>query len=265
MRRSVPHKVGSEMVTKHNRNAHQLELEGVEVNYGTIKALRHVSLTCSCGQSLALIGPNGSGKSTLLKAIAGLVPLHQGVMRWRGDEVQRWSKEFAYLPQREEVDWSFPITVQALVEMGRYPHLGLWRKYAEEDERVVSEAMEKLGLIDLAGRQIGELSGGQQQRAFIARALAQEAHVLLLDEPFTGLDRPSADRLAELFSELTAEGRLVIAAHHDLESAGELFDLALLLGPSGGFFGPVRQVLTRKNLSEVFPDCEFFEGGSGDD
>ena len=163
-------------------------IDHLSVCYRRVLALEDVSLATSCGNRVALIGPNGAGKSTLLKAIAGLVPRSTGTIRWRGTTVKKWSREFAYLPQREEVDWSFPITVRGLVEMGRYPQTGWWRKYSERDSEAVDRALESLNLNDLQHRQIRELSGGQQQRAFLARALAQEAHVLLLDEPDAHLE-----------------------------------------------------------------------------
>ena len=215
-------------------------------------ALDDVSLATSCGNRVALIGPNGAGKSTLLKAIAGLVPRDKGSISWRGTAVKKWSREFAYLPQREEVDWSFPITVRGLVEMGRYPQTGWWRKFSPADSAAVDRALESLALLDLQHRQIRELSGGQQQRAFLARALAQEAHVLLLDEPFTGLDRNAANLLGDLLARLAHEGRLVIASHHDLNTVPHLFDEALVLATRTLAFGPVAEVLTPELIERTF-------------
>lgn len=222
------------------------------MSYGKLVALEDISLATSCGNRVALIGPNGAGKSTLLKAIAGLLPRRGGRITWRGSAVQKWSREFAYLPQREEVDWSFPITVRGLVEMGRYPHLGLWKRFGPQDDEAVEAALATLAITDLHDRQICELSGGQQQRAFLARALAQEAHVLLLDEPFTGLDRNASKALARLLSELSHEGRLVIASHHDLESAPDLFDQALLLNRTQLAFGASGEVLESNLVQEAF-------------
>ncbi len=236
----------------HCGDHHELVLEGVAVNYGKVKALEGVDLATSCGLSVALMGPNGAGKSTLLKAIAGLAKLSAGSIRWRGDAVKRWSREFSYLPQREEVDWSFPLTVRGLAEMGRYPHLGCWKRFRKEDEEVVEAVLEKLNLQDLADRQISQLSGGQQQRAFLARALSQEAHVLLLDEPFTGLDKPSSENLGQLLGELSEEGRLVIASHHDINQAKEWFDQALLIRRRSLAYGPVGEVLNEANLQKAY-------------
>jgi ABC-type Mn2+/Zn2+ transport system ATPase subunit len=236
----------------HHGHHHELVIEGVSVCYRDILALSGVSIATSCGTRVALIGPNGAGKSTLLKAIAGLVPRSSGEIRWRGTAVKKWSREFAYLPQREEIDWSFPITVRGLVEMGRYPQTGWWRKFSEEDTRAVDAALDSLNLNELQHRQIRELSGGQQQRAFLARAIAQEAHVLLLDEPFTGLDRNAALLLGDLLEKLAGEGRLIIASHHDLASAPALFDEVLVLNTQQVAFGAIADVLTPRLIAETF-------------
>jgi ABC-type Mn2+/Zn2+ transport system ATPase subunit len=236
----------------HHHHHHELVVENLGVAYRKIIALENVSFATSCGTRVALVGRNGAGKSTLLKAIAGLVPRQSGSIRWRGAPVKRWSREFAYLPQREEVDWSFPITVRGLVEMGRYPQTGWWRAYREDDAKAVDAALRALDLHDLQDRQIRELSGGQQQRAFLARAVAQEAHVLLLDEPFTGLDRTASLRLSALLETLAKEGRLIIASHHDLTTAPLLFNEALLLDRRPLGFGAVEDVLTPALLDSAF-------------
>ncbi|MED5418252.1 MAG: metal ABC transporter ATP-binding protein [Verrucomicrobiota bacterium] len=236
----------------HHDHHHELVIDNVGVAYGPVPALHSISLATSCGNRVALIGPNGAGKSTLLKAIAGLVPRKTGTIQWRGTAVQKWSREFAYLPQREEVDWNFPITVRGLVEMGRFPHLGLWKRYSDNDDKAVDHALQILAIADLQDRQICELSGGQQQRAFLARALAQEAHVLLLDEPFTGLDRNASESLANLLAALSEEGRLILSSHHDLDSAPDLFNECLLLNHSQFGFGPTPEILTPQLIAEAF-------------
>lgn len=236
----------------HHSQHHELEIKGLSVSYRRVVALDDISLATSCGNRVALIGPNGAGKSTLLKAIAGLVPRTGGTISWRGTHVRKWSREFAYLPQREEVDWAFPITVRGLVEMGRYPQTGWWKRFTTKDGEAVDKALHALALEDLQNRQIRELSGGQQQRAFLARALAQEAHVLLLDEPFTGLDRNAAQLLGALLERLAKEGRLVIASHHDMNTVPLLFDEALVLNQRSIAFGPVGEILTPTLISETF-------------
>lgn len=236
----------------HHGHHHELVIADLSVSYRRVLALEKVSLATSCGNRVALIGPNGAGKSTLLKAIAGLVPRTHGNILWRGTAVKKWSREFAYLPQREEVDWSFPITVRGLVEMGRYPQTGWWRTFNQADTLAVDKALDSLALTHLQHRQIRELSGGQQQRAFLARALAQEAHVLLLDEPFTGLDRNASQLLGDLLARLAHEGRLVIASHHDLASVPRLFDEALVLATRPLAFGPVAEILTPDLIETTF-------------
>jgi ABC-type Mn2+/Zn2+ transport system ATPase subunit len=236
----------------HHHHHHELVVENLSVAYRKILALDSISFATSCGTRVALIGPNGAGKSTLLKTIAGLLPRQSGSILWRGSPVKKWSREFAYLPQREEVDWSFPITVRGLVEMGRYPQTGWWRSYQPSDTLAVDQALQALDLEALQHRQIRELSGGQQQRAFLARAVAQEAHVLLLDEPFTGLDRNASLRLGALLEKLATEGRLIIASHHDLATVPLLFNEALLLDQKALAFGSIEHVLQKQLVDQAF-------------
>lgn len=222
------------------------------VQYRDVVALKDISVKTSCGNRVALVGPNGAGKSTLLKVIAGLVKKTSGSISWRGEKIQKWSSEFAYLPQREEVDWDFPITVRGLVEMGRYPQLGMWKRFSKVDRTAVDEAIEALQLGPLQKRQIKELSGGQQQRAFLARSLAQKAHVLLLDEPFTGLDRTTSSTLSQLLDQLAQEGRLVIASHHDMATVKTLFNQVLLVNTHSLGFGSTEEFITNEHLSATF-------------
>jgi ABC-type Mn2+/Zn2+ transport system ATPase subunit len=236
----------------HCGHHHELRVEDLRVRYREVDALRDVSLATSCGSCVALIGPNGAGKSTLLKAIAGLLPVCGGRILWRGTKVARWSREIAYLPQRENVDWQFPITVSGVVRMGRYPQAGWWRPFSAADEAAIDHAIALMDLADLRDRQISQLSGGQQQRVFLARALAQEAHVLLLDEPFTGLDRNSKSALASTLRHLTEEGRLVIASHHDMDTVRDIYDEVVLLRRRMIAFGPVTDVFTEEKLEESF-------------
>lgn len=231
---------------------HRLEVHELCVSYQEVRALEKIQFATECGRSIALIGPNGAGKSTLLKALAGLMRVDSGRILWRGQPLTRSSHEIAYLPQRGDVDWSFPITVRGLVEMGRYPNLGWWRQYSPHDREIVERALAAMNLLDLQERQISALSGGQQQRAFIARALAQEAHVLLLDEPFTGLDKPAQENLSRLFKELTAEGRLLIASHHDLQTVEGFYDDVLLIRKSQVAFGPVEAAFTPASIAQAY-------------
>lgn len=231
---------------------HRLEVQNLRVSYQEVLALDDIHFSTECGRSIALIGPNGAGKSTLLKALAGLLPVDSGTIIWRGKPLTRSSHEIAYLPQRGDVDWNFPITVRGLVEMGRYPNLGWWRQYSKHDADIVQRALTTMNLQDLQDRQISALSGGQQQRTFIARALAQEAHVLLLDEPFTGLDRPAQENLSKLFRELAAEGRLLIASHHDLQTVAGNFDDVLLIKKNQVAFGEVATAFTEESIAQAY-------------
>lgn len=192
-------------------------------------ALREVSLRVPIGARVALVGPNGSGKSTLLKAVVGLMPLWSGVISVYGNEVAVCHHNVAYLPQRSDVDWRFPISVRRLVTTGRYVHLGWLRRPTQKDREIVAEAIDGLELSALADRQIGELSGGQQQRALLARTLAQRADLLLLDEPLSAVDAQTRVIVSEVLSDLARRGKTIVIATHDLSGLGSDFDGALYL------------------------------------
>lgn len=232
--------------------AHQLTVENLHVHYGAICALADVSFSIGCGHCVGLLGQNGAGKSTLLKSIAGLHNRFSGSLTWRGQPLTAVRKEIAYLPQTDQVDPFFPLTVRGVVEMGRYPHLGERGAWRTLDTEVVETALETLHLEDLQDRRLFQLSGGQLQRAHIARALAQEAHVLLLDEPFAGLDEPSQRMLGEVLRDLAANGRLLMVCHHDLKAVPELFDTVMLLNRRLVGFGPVDEVFTPEELRKAF-------------
>ena len=232
---------------------HELAVQGISAAYSAAEpALSGISFSIHCGHTLALMGANGAGKSTLLNVLAGLLRPTQGSVLWNGRPLHDTRREIAYMPQRSEVDWAFPITVRQLVEMGRFPSVGLWRKPGAHDAQIVEKALASMHLHELQHRQIGQLSGGQQQRAFLARALAQEAHILLLDEPFTGLDLPGAQSLGELLRSLAQEGRLVIASYHDVEHAPLLFDKVLLLKRGMIAYGDTAATLTPANISSAY-------------
>lgn len=240
----------------HHDHPHQLAVRDLHVHYGRICALRDLSFEAECHRAVALVGPNGAGKSTLLKAIAGLISNATGEIIWRERPVAQSRWEIAYLPQREEIDWNFPLTVEGLVEMGRYPHVGLFGRFSKADREAVEAALELVAMQDLRDRHISQLSGGQQQRAFLARALAQQAHVLLLDEPFTGLDPESRERLRALFQTLTAQGSLIIASHHDLTTLTTSFDDVLVVNQRKLAFGPAPQLADRiESLLDASPSA----------
>lgn len=233
-------------------SSHRLAVSDVTVSYHRIPALHHISFEVDCGQSVALVGPNGAGKTTLLKALAGLVRLESGEMAFHGRKIRGATPDLAYLPQREQIDWDFPTTVRGIVEMGRFLRVGWWRRYRRVDETAVEQAIVAMELKPLEHRQINALSGGQQQRAFLARALAQEAHVVLLDEPFTGLDQPNARNLKETLRRLRDAGKLIIASHHDLASVPELFDRVVLLNGELIASGPVGAAFTQENIDRAY-------------
>ena len=177
---------------------HELSLSGVSYQYGSKVALDEVDFSVQCGQRLALLGPNGAGKSTLIRLLAGLLKPQKGEILWRGTSLEKARREIAYLPQVDQHQKHFPIRVSEVVAMGRFPHLGHFKSFRKVDQEKIDHAIEAMNLGEIANRQIDQLSGGQQQRTFIARALAQEAHVLMLDEPFNGLDVESRTHLASI-------------------------------------------------------------------
>jgi ABC-type Mn2+/Zn2+ transport system ATPase subunit len=233
-------------------SSHQLAVADLTVSYNRVPALHHIGFEVQCGQCVGLLGPNGAGKSTLLKALAGLLPIETGSISFHGHAVRGATQDFAYLPQREEVDWDFPATVRGLVEMGRYIRVGWWRGFSAADRAAVETALDAMQLRELEDRQISALSGGQQQRAFLARALAQEAHVFLFDEPFTGLDQPTQQNLKALIRQLRDAGKLVLASHHDLVSVPEIFDRVLLLNGELIAAGKVGDAFTEENIAKTY-------------
>ncbi len=208
-----------------------LELRDLTVRYpgSPQHSLKGVSLQVHVGARVALVGANGAGKSTLLKAVAGLLPVQSGEVRVYGNPVGACHHRVAYLPQRGEIDWRFPISLRRLVTTGRYVHLGWLKRPGREDREIVSNVMEDLGLSQLAERQIGQLSGGQQQRALLARALVQEGDLLLLDEPFNAVDAGTREMISGVLSELKGRGKTMVIATHDLAILASEFDGALYL------------------------------------
>ena len=232
--------------------AHHLEIKDLTVAYHRVPAVHHVTLDLRCGHCIALLGPNGAGKTTFFKALVGLVPKETGEIVFGGHGKVGADTDIAYLPQRSVVDWDFPITVRGMVEMGRYMRIGKWGSFGKADAAAVDLALRTMELADLATRQISALSGGQQQRAFLARSLAQEAHVFLLDEPFTGLDKTAQDLLAQAIRKLVAAGNLVIASHHDLKWVPELFDQVIFLNGELIAFGDTGETFNEENIARTY-------------
>jgi ABC-type Mn2+/Zn2+ transport system ATPase subunit len=229
-----------------------LRFRHVTVCHGRTVALNDLSLDIPCGSSTAILGPNGAGKSTLLRAILGWQPLASGEIRLGDAHPQHALPRLAYLPQRQAIDWDFPITVRKVIEQGRYPSLKLLQRLDASDQQRVTRALEELGLTELADRQIRMLSGGQQQRVFLARALAQGADIFLLDEPFAGLDLFACEELTHILRAWEAQGRTVLAAVHDLELARRTFTHGVLLDTVLVASGELAAVLSPENIDRAF-------------
>lgn len=235
--------------------SHHLVVSDLTVSFNRIPAIHHISLQLRCTSCVGLLGPNGAGKTTLLKAIAGLLPIETGSISFKGHSVigsHHPGKSIAYVPQREAVDWDFPITVRGLVEMGRYPALGLWKPFGRADREIVSQALHLMDLEDYADRQISALSGGQQQRAFLARAWTQQSDIYLLDEPCTGLDQNARKSFMDVLHRLRDEGKLIIASHHELGDVPKLFDQIVLLNGELVAAGETAPEFTKETIDRAF-------------
>ena len=217
-------------------------------------ALRDASFAIPRGTVTALVGVNGAGKSTLFKAIMGFVPASRGEIRLLGKTVKQALREnlVAYVPQSEEVDWSFPVLVEDVVMMGRYGHMGFLRRPSAADHAAVDQALARVNMQDYRHRQIGELSGGQRKRVFLARALAQDGQVILLDEPFTGVDVKTEDQIIALLRELRDEGRVMLVSTHNLGSVPEFCDRTVLIKGTVLDHGPTETTFTPENLKKAF-------------
>lgn len=238
-----------------------LALEGVSAGYDGRPALTDVTMSVPHGAQVAIVGPNGAGKSTLFKALVGLLPVKSGRVLLHGRAPGGQTDPIAYVPQREEIDWGFPVTVHDVVMMGRYGRLGWLRRPRQADREVVARCLEELGIADLERRAIGELSGGQQQRVFLARALAQEPHVLLLDEPFTGVDVSAREALLTLLARLRERSITVLVSTHDMETAARRFELVALLNKRLIAYGAPPDVFTPDHLTEAFGGQALFLDG----
>lgn len=238
-------------VAAHEPAAPPLEVNDLAVDYDGSVALAGVSFSVPAGTRTAVVGPNGAGKTTLLMAIAGTLRPSSGQVRVYG-HAPGGHVCIAYVPQRSQIDWRFPVTVSEVVMMGRVRKIGLLRWPKRADWQVVRQALQQVGLTDLAEQQLGELSGGQQQRAFLAQALAQEAELILLDEPFTGLDMPSQEMIFQILEGLRGKQVTVMVSTHDLNLAAERFDRVLLLNRRLIAFGPPSQVFTQANLLAAY-------------
>lgn len=229
-----------------------LEIHDLTVSYDQSPVLWNVDLSLPAGKLIGILGPNGAGKSTLIKAIMGLVPTTGGYIKIFDRELNDVRSRISYVPQRESVDWNFPASVLDVVMMGTYGKLGLFRRPGKKEKKIAMDCLEKVGMQAFVDRQISELSGGQQQRVFIARALAQEADLYLMDEPFAGVDMATEIAIFQLLQEMTAAGKTVIVVHHDIHSAMNYFDWIIMLNLHLVASGPKSEVVTEDLLRKTY-------------
>jgi ABC-type Mn2+/Zn2+ transport system ATPase subunit len=229
-----------------------IDIKGLNVSYTTKRILTSIYLQVESGKSYGLIGPNGAGKSTLLKAVLGLIDDYVGDIKVLDKNIDEVRKHVAYVPQKDEIDFSFPASVNDIVMMGRYPHKSIFQRLNAEDKKIAESAMKSLEILDLRDRQIGQLSGGQQQRVFIARALAQEADIYLFDEPFVGVDITSENIIISIMKNLVKDGKTLITVHHDLTSISTYFDSVIMINQRLIAAGSVDKVFNQENLSKCY-------------
>ncbi len=231
---------------------HRLDIENISIAYGEKTILKEVSFNVPHGTRVAVVGPNGAGKSTLFKGLVGILPLQSGRILIHGLPLGDHKDCVAYVPQRGEVDWRFPVTVRDVVMMGRYGSQGWLRRPSKSDHDAVQQSLFEMGIADLAEYSISDLSGGQQQRVFLARAIAQNPHILLMDEPFTGVDVTTREATLRLLDHLRERQVTTIISTHDLNLAASRFDLVLLLNKGLIAYGEPQQVLKQENLAKAF-------------
>src|SRR5690554_2548808 len=229
-----------------------VEVHDLTVSYNQNPVLWNVDLSLPSGALVGILGPNGAGKSTLIKAIMGLLDFNSGYVKIFDQELDKVRKRISYVPQRESVDWDFPASALDVVMMGTYHKLGLFRRPGKKEKSLAMACLEKVSMTPFADRQISELSGGQQQRVFIARALAQEADIYFMDEPFAGVDISTEKAIVTLLKEMTAAGKTVVVVHHDIYSASDYFDWIILLNMHLVASGPTEKVLTDELLQKTY-------------
>ncbi|MGC4002763.1 MAG: metal ABC transporter ATP-binding protein [Pirellulales bacterium] len=229
-----------------------LDIHDLTVAYERKPVLWDIDLSVPEGKLVGIVGPNGAGKSTLIKAALGLIPLASGKVEIYGKSIDRQRHLIGYVPQRESVDWDFPVSALDVVLMGTYGRLGWLRRPGEAERRIVRDCLERIGMTEFADRQIRQLSGGQQQRVFLACALAQDAKIYFLDEPFAGVDAATEQAIVELLRTLRQQGKTVLVVHHDLNTVEEYFDRVILLNLRLIAAGPTATTFTPENLRTTF-------------
>jgi len=229
-----------------------LEVHDLTVSYSRKPVLWGIDFTLPSGSIAGIVGPNGAGKSTLLKTIMGLIPPSSGFVKLFGHPLEEVRHRVSYVPQRESVDWDFPVSVLDVVLMGRYGKVGLLRNTGERDRSIALDCLDKVGMSAFAKRQISQLSGGQQQRVFLARALAQEADIYFMDEPFAGVDAATEQAIIGLLREMAAANKTIVVVHHDLQSARAYFDWIILLNMHLIAAGPTEEVFTEEMVQQAY-------------
>ncbi|NHN30063.1 metal ABC transporter ATP-binding protein [Paenibacillus agricola] len=229
-----------------------LTITNMSVAYQKKPVLRNITFEAPEGKLIGIVGPNGAGKSTLIKAALGLIPSLTGDVSIYGRPYSEQRNLVGYVPQRESVDWDFPTSALDVVIMGRYGHLGWFKRPGSAEKKIAMECLEKVGMADLANRQISQLSGGQQQRIFLARALAQDAQLYFMDEPFVGVDAATEKAIITLLNELKMLKKTVLVVHHDLATVKEYFDWVMLLNLQIIAYGPTEQTFTTEKLQETY-------------
>lgn len=242
-----------------------LEVQHLAVNYRGMVAVEDISFCLEPGEIVGIIGPNGAGKSSLIKAILGLVPVDRGSVRFRSRSLSRQLGQVAYIPQRSQIDWDYPITVQNVVMMARIRHTGLFKSISRHSKLIIQEALMRVGMWELKDRPIGALSGGQQQRVFLAQALAQEAELFLFDEPFVGVDKKTEAMLFDVFDELKSSGKILLVVGHELRETAREYDRFLLINKTLIANGSRSEVITAENIQEAYGDNVIFLNRSPND
>jgi ABC-type Mn2+/Zn2+ transport system ATPase subunit len=229
-----------------------LQIQNLSVSYRGVDALQNVNCTFGAGEVVGILGPNGAGKSTMVKAMLGLIRSVQGATVFQGKPLTQKLSQVAYVPQRSQIDWDYPITVWKVTMMARTSHTGLFRQPSHQSRELVKAALERVGMYDLRDRSIGSLSGGQQQRVFLARALAKQADLLIFDEPFAGVDRKTEDIMFEIFAELKSQAKTLLVISHDLSETLEHYDRLILLNKRLVAMGLRQEVMTAENLQVAY-------------
>ena len=229
-----------------------VEVKNLYVSYSGVEVLHDINFSIESGKLIGILGPNGAGKSTLIKAILGLIRTDKGEVKINGQPIDKMRTEIAYVPQRSDIDWDFPITVKDTVLIGTYPNLGLFHRPKQKDKDWAMECLKKVGMEDYADNQIGELSGGQQQRVFVARSLAQDAEFFFLDEPFVGIDVSSEEIIINILRELRDSGKTVFVIHHDLTKVEGYFDDIILINKELIGAGSVENVFKPKLMEAAY-------------